>query len=69
MKRAGGSECSEFTLFDIYKGAQIAEGYKSVAFSFKISSHDKTLTDEEIQTVVNKIVNALKSKFNAQLRL
>ena len=69
IKEAGGELCTDVALFDIYKGAQIAEGYKSVAFSFKIQPEEKTLTDEEIQLIVNRIVDALKEKFNAQLRL
>lgn len=69
IKASGGTLCSDVTLFDIYKGAQIAEGYKSVAFALKIQPEEKTLTDEEIQSVVNAIVDNLKNKFDAQLRL
>ena len=69
IKSAGGALCSDVTLFDIYRGTQITEGYKSVAFSLKIQPEEKTLTDEEIQTLVNGIVENLKSKFDAQLRL
>ena len=69
IKKAGGKNCSDVTLFDIYRGEQIADGYKSVAFSFKILPEDRTLTDDEIQKTVNAIVDALGEKFGAQLRL
>lgn len=69
VKAAGGELCSDVALFDIYKGAQIADGFKSVAFSLKIQPEEKTLTDEEIQSVINAIVENLKNKFSAQLRL
>ncbi|MCI8613476.1 MAG: phenylalanine--tRNA ligase subunit beta [Clostridia bacterium] len=69
IKIAGGQKCESIRLFDIYKGAQIQEGYKSVAFSFKIVPSEKTLTDEEIQKTVNRIVDSLKTRFGAQLRL
>lgn len=69
IKNAGGNRCSDISLFDIYKGSQIEDGFKSVAFSFKIQPENKTLTDEEIQEVVNRIIDAVQEKFNAKLRL
>lgn len=55
-------------LFDVYKGGQIEKGKKSIAYSIVYRSHDKTLTDEDVSKVHDKIVEKLKEKLNAILR-
>lgn len=55
-------------LFDVYKGGQIAKGYKSMAFSLVFRAPDRTLTDVEVNEVVERIEKNLKDKFNASLR-
>ena len=55
-------------LFDIFKGKQIEEGYKSVAFSITIQAKDHTLTDIEIEKIVKNVKIELKNKFQADLR-
>ena len=55
-------------LFDIYKGKQVTEGMKSVAYSLTYRDINKTLTDEEVEVVHNDILKALKEKLNATLR-
>ncbi|SDZ29563.1 phenylalanyl-tRNA synthetase beta subunit [Proteiniborus ethanoligenes] len=55
-------------LFDVYKGGQVEAGKKSVAYSITYRSHDKTLTDDDVSQVHNKIVEELKEKLNATLR-
>ncbi len=47
-------------LFDIYEGSQIAEGYKSMAYSITFRAQDHTLEEKEITSVMNKILNGLK---------
>ena len=54
-------------LFDIYTGAQIPAGKKSVAFSVTLRSADNTLSDEEIDAVTAKIIAKLE-KTGAELR-
>ncbi len=54
-------------LFDVYTGAQIPEGKKSVAFSVTLRSADNTLSDEEIEAVTAKIIGKLE-KLGAELR-
>ena len=54
-------------LFDVYEGDQIAEGYKSVAYSLKFRHKDKTLEDAEVSSVVEKIIEDLK-KMGVELR-
>ncbi|MCT4508810.1 MAG: phenylalanine--tRNA ligase subunit beta [Tepidibacter sp.] len=58
-----------FKLFDVYKGEQIEEGHKSVAYSLVYRSKDKTLTDEEVNKVHENILKQLSEQINANLRL
>lgn len=58
-----------FNLFDVYKGKQVAEGFKSVAYSLVFRAADRTLTDDEVNPVMEKIVAALGEKLGAQLRI
>ncbi len=49
-----------YQLFDIYEGAQILAGYKSVAYSITFRAKDRTLTDEDVNAAMKKILNGLK---------
>jgi len=55
-------------LFDVYAGKGIADGKKSLAYSLTFNDPNKTLTDEEVQTVINKIVTGLEEDWQAELR-
>ncbi|MBQ3109210.1 MAG: phenylalanine--tRNA ligase subunit beta [Clostridia bacterium] len=55
-------------LFDVFRGAGIAEGMKSMAYSFTLRAEDRTLNDEDITASVAAILDALKEKFGAVLR-
>ncbi len=57
-----------YKLFDVYKGSQIEEGYKSIAYSITYRSAEKTLTDEDVAKVHDKILSELSEKLNANLR-
>ena len=48
-------------MFDIYEGSQIAEGFKSMAYSITFRAKDHTLEEKEITSVMNKILNGLSS--------
>lgn len=58
----------EITIFDIYKGKNIEQGKKSIAFSLTFQSEERTLTDEEVDSIVKNIIHSIENKFNAQLR-
>lgn len=60
---------TDVKVFDTYRSAQIGEGKKSVALNFSFASLDRTLTDDEIAKETDRILNVLKRKFNAQIRL
>ena len=68
IKFKGGNLLEELKLFDVYKGEQIAKGYKSVAYALSFRATDRTLTYEEVNGVMKKIMDGLKEKFEAQLR-
>ena len=68
IKRAGGNLVEKITLFDIYKGSQIPEGKKSIAYAIVYRDSKKSLTDNEVNKVHDKILKNLEKKFDAQLR-
>ena len=55
----GGNILESYQLFDIYEGAQIEKGFKSMAYSLVFRAHDKTLGENEISAVMKKIMNGL----------
>ena len=60
MKKAVGNILEQITLFDVYKGEQIAAGMKSVSFSIRMRSHEGTLTDEQADAAMKRVLKALK---------
>lgn len=60
MKNAVGNILEQITLFDVYKGEQIAAGMKSVSFSIRMRSHEGTLTDEQADAAMKRVLKALK---------
>ncbi|MGB9780973.1 phenylalanine--tRNA ligase subunit beta [Caldanaerobacter sp.] len=68
IKETGRGFVEKTALFDVYKGPNIPEGKKSVAFSIWYRSYEKTLTDEEVNEVHARIVKALEEKLGAKLR-
>lgn len=58
----------EIQLFDVYTGANLPEGKKSYALSFKLQDDTKTLTDEQIDKVMNKLQKNLATELGAVLR-
>ena len=49
-----------YSLFDIYEGAQIKTGFKSVAYSIVFRAKDKTLEDADVSTAMDRILKALE---------
>jgi phenylalanyl-tRNA synthetase beta chain len=58
----------EVTLFDVYSGQNLENGKKSLAFHLNFQSSEKTLTNEEVEEVVQKLIKHLEKKFDAQIR-
>jgi len=58
----------EVSLFDVYQGDKLPVNKKSYGISLNISSNEKTLSDKEIDNLMNKIIKSLQLKFGAELR-
>ena len=59
IEQRGGRFLESYKLFDIYEGAQVLAGHKSVAYSITFRAKDHTLEDKEVRAVMNKILNGL----------
>ena len=62
IRTKGGKLIESVTLFDIYEGAQLTQGYKSMAYKIVFRAPDRTLKDEEVNKAMDKIVRALEEK-------
>lgn len=60
IRKCGGKLLESYGLFDIYEGAQIKEGHKSMAYTISFRAEDRTLEDKEVNAVMDKILNGLK---------
>ncbi|WP_322971976.1 phenylalanine--tRNA ligase subunit beta [Faecalibacter sp. LW9] len=58
----------DINLFDVYEGDNLPAGKKSYALSFMIQDENKTLSDQEIDGVMNKLIKVYQTQFNAELR-
>ena len=68
IKKAAGSSLSNIDVFDVYTGKGIEENKKSIAYSLTFEKMDRTLTDEEINESLEKVVEVLEKKLGATLR-
>jgi phenylalanyl-tRNA synthetase beta chain len=65
---AAGKLLRKLRLFDVYRGAGIADGKKSLAFSLELRADDRTLTDTDSEQVIAKILKLLSEKLGTSLR-
>ncbi len=68
LRKAGGKTVESVTLFDVYRGAQIGEGKKSMAYTVTMRAPDRTLTDDEADKVSSAMLDALESELKVALR-
>lgn len=68
IKKAAGSLLTKIEIFDVYEGAGIPKGKRSIAYALSFGTMERTLTDEEVSNVMNKIIETLQSKLSAELR-
>ena len=66
-KQSAGKFLEEVCIFDVYTGNQVPEGKKSVALKLTLRSNDGTLTDEQVQSTVKKVMKAYE-KLDIKLR-
>ena len=68
IKKSGGKLLTDIQIFDIYKGKGIDDDKMSIAFSLTFSDNTRTLTDEEINVLFDKIIQDVVLKYHAVLR-
>ncbi len=68
IQKKGKKILEEITLFDVYRNEKLGENKKSVAYSLKFRSKDRTLTDDEINEAMEEIVKELENSLGAELR-
>jgi phenylalanyl-tRNA synthetase beta chain len=68
IREVGGAAVMDVTLFDVYQGAQVGEGNKSLAYALRYSHPDKTYTDAEVAEIHGAIANALRKEVGAKIR-
>ena len=60
---------SDLVIFDVYQGQNIEKTKKSLALGLTFQHPSRTLTDDEINTIINNCINILEAQFNAELRM
>jgi len=68
IRQAGGDLLTELKLFDVFKGEQIGEGKKSLAYNLTFQAFDRTLTDKNVEKTRNKIIQILENQMGAEVR-
>ena len=68
IRELGISEIVEVRVFDMYKGKEMPEGMRSLAFRVTYRGKGRTLTDEEVTAMHERVRQLLESRFGAQLR-
>ncbi len=63
-----GKLAKSVDIFDVFKGKNIEQGKKSIAFTISYSANDRTLTDKEVDESINQIIAHIEKKFDAKLR-
>ncbi len=66
--RAGGDLLEQFRLFDVYQGAQIADGWRSLAYSLSFRHPERTLTDADVTKMMDAILDAAATEIGARRR-
>ena len=68
IKKSGGRLLTDIDIFDVYVGENVADDEKSIAFNLKFADMTRTLTEEEVMEVFNKIIKEVQDKCGAKVR-
>ncbi|MEP6758661.1 MAG: phenylalanine--tRNA ligase subunit beta [Actinomycetota bacterium] len=68
LRAAGGPQLARCVLFDVFSGPPLADGMRSLAYALELREPDRTLTDDEAQAIVDRIVDAIAEAFGGALR-
>ena len=68
VREAAGELLADVRVFDLYRGEQVGEGRKSLALALAFRAADRTLTDEDVAPLRERIVAALRDQLGGELR-
>jgi phenylalanyl-tRNA synthetase beta chain len=68
VRGAGGKLLRGVRVFDVYRGAQVGDGRKSLALALTFQAADRTLSDDDVAPVRDKVVAALADQVGGELR-
>lgn len=68
IKKSGGRLLKEIDVFDVYTGENVGKDEKSIAYALTFQDENRTLTEEEVTTVFEKIIKTVEEKMDAKLR-
>ena len=68
MRRAAGSLLVDLWLFDVFRGAPVTKGRRSLAFTLRLQAADRTLTDDEVAVVRSRVIDAVQKELPGRLR-
>ena len=68
LRKAAGELLERLTLFDVYHGAGLPDGFRSLAFRLRFTAHDRTLTDGEVAGIRQACIDAVTAAHGASLR-
>ena len=68
IKKSGGRLLTDIQVFDVYKGENVKENEKSIAYTLTFMDETKTLSDEEVMQIFNKIIEYVTTKLNCCVR-
>ncbi|MCG8535641.1 MAG: phenylalanine--tRNA ligase subunit beta, partial [Pseudomonadales bacterium] len=68
VRDSAGSLLTDLVLFDVYQGDNLEAGKKSIAFGITLQDPNRTLQDEDVNPLVEKMISSLKETFNVTLR-
>jgi len=68
IKKEGGKLLKNISIFDVYEGEKIGDNERSIAFSLTFEDASRTLNEEEVMEIFNKIINGVENKLDAKVR-
>ena len=68
IKKSAGRLLTNISIFDVYEGENVASDERSIAFNLMFSDPTRTLNDEEVMTIFNKIITDVEEKLGAKVR-
>ena len=68
IRKIGGNTLTKIEVFDVYTGENVKIDEKSIAYSLTFNDSKKTLTEEEVMQIFDKIIENVEKKCNAKLR-